>query len=113
MGLAADLTYVTPLLDKDMSRAWRPRSTWENPVRKLLRPVSNHAIDGLWNDDIDSLRSRVIGLLAQHSVEWHAIDVLRIEYVDIADRDAPRANAPNVSTVGCTLHDHPSSWLPS
>ncbi|KAK2006682.1 hypothetical protein LZ32DRAFT_611027 [Colletotrichum eremochloae] len=50
--------------------------------RKTLTVVGEHAIVGKWNNEPSPLRNEILGILAQQDVDWKAIDILRIGYVD-------------------------------
>ncbi|KAK1990590.1 hypothetical protein LX36DRAFT_592292, partial [Colletotrichum falcatum] len=50
--------------------------------RKTLAVVGEHPIVGKWNNEPSPLRNKIIGILAEQDVDWRAIDILRIGYVD-------------------------------
>lgn len=53
----------------------------EWPIRKMLRPVFKHKIVGLWNNSTGPLRQDILAAVA--SLNWIALDVLRIGYDDV------------------------------
>lgn len=55
---------------------WLQTDGW--PIPKMLRPVGNHKIVGLWNDSTGPLRRNILAAVA--SLEWTALDILRIGY---------------------------------
>ncbi|CCF32512.1 hypothetical protein CH063_04888 [Colletotrichum higginsianum] len=50
--------------------------------RKTLTVVGDHPIVSKWDDEPSPLRNKILGILAEQDVDWQAIDILRIGYVN-------------------------------
>ncbi|KAI9155750.1 hypothetical protein HJFPF1_08339 [Paramyrothecium foliicola] len=70
------------------------------PVTKCLRPVLQHDIIEQWDRPGSKLRKQIIEFVDSHSLQWRAIDILRIGYVD------------GPATVTMFISVHPASTSP-
>ncbi|KAH8111885.1 hypothetical protein DFH11DRAFT_1546184 [Phellopilus nigrolimitatus] len=82
-----------PLLVARTGSAWEaPRGPEAYPVRKELRPVGNHPLADVWEDN---LALKLHALLDSMDVEWTSTDVVRIGLAN-----EPSAPAPVILWIG-------------
>ncbi|KAH8111892.1 hypothetical protein DFH11DRAFT_1707064, partial [Phellopilus nigrolimitatus] len=82
-----------PLLVARTGTPWEaPRGPEAYPVRKELRPVGNHPLADVWEDN---LALKLHALLDSMDVEWTSTDVVRIGLAD-----EPSAPAPVILWIG-------------
>ncbi|KAK7432258.1 hypothetical protein QQZ08_001203 [Neonectria magnoliae] len=70
---------------------WQPQRAWGWPKYKILSPAGQHVIVDLWNDSAGPLRRDIVQAL--ESVNWTAIDILRIG-IDRTSLSADETDTP-------------------